>query len=855
MALEGKQLGRYRIVRLLGSGGMGEVYLAEDPRINQQVAIKVVRAEQSPYPNAPADQKAARLFQREARAIVALDHPHILPLNDYGEEPQGKTSLIYLVMPYRPEGSLVDWVQQRYPERVPSEVVAHLVSQAAEAIQHAHDHQIIHMDVKPSNFLIRTNSKTPDRPDLLLADFGIAHIASATASTSQAIRGTPTYMAPEQCEGEAVLASDQYALAVLAYELLTGRPPFQGTSMRIMYQHVHTPPEPPSTYNPRLSTAVDDVLLTALAKRPEERFKSVTAFAVAFTNAVQALQIAEADTRISAGPLPKLTDALPDPPLISDTLADAPTRITPSAAEAAPLVSGGLAEETAAPAAQGWAAASTAPTAPPLPETVDLGLKKASGHITPAVPQGWTEETGAPTALPLPDTLSLDRDDAADVADGAAGAKHSRPVAAPAPAPSGPVLAAGRRRSGKRRLILIAAAILLVLTLVAGGGAYVLPRVFGAQGGATGGATSAKVTITPASKDVSNTYTLSAVTGTPDPSKQQVQARMLSTTTPKQTKTVNATGYENIPGTHAHGTIEVQNYDPSNPLNFSAGDTIAPQGTMPPPYYGTLMFDASVSLPPDPGGSTSNPPTAFVPGHVVEIGADGNLPPGSFAGDLYATPNGLYPEVFNPGSFTGGQDPYNGPDVQQSDIDNAANSLISANQPNPQQVFQSQIQPNEQLAGTPQCKPKESANHKAGDRVAQVTVTVSFACSGEVYDHDGALAMAANLLTQQAAADPGGGYALVGTITSAVTNAVVGAQNMVTLTVRAQGVWAYQFSEAQKQTLAQLIAGTTIQAAQQILSSQKGVAQATVQVGGGNGQSLPSDPAKITIVVLTVPGA
>src|SRR3989442_12942007 len=101
MSLEGQQLGRYHILRLLGSGGMGEVYLAEDARIEQQVAIKVIRAEVSPYPNIQATQEAARIFQREAKAIARLDHPHILPLYDYGEERLGNMTVIYLEMPYR----------------------------------------------------------------------------------------------------------------------------------------------------------------------------------------------------------------------------------------------------------------------------------------------------------------------------------------------------------------------------------------------------------------------------------------------------------------------------------------------------------------------------------------------------------------------------------------------------------------------------------------------------------------------------------------------------------------------------------------------------------------------------------
>jgi eukaryotic-like serine/threonine-protein kinase len=196
-------------------------------------------------------------------------------------------------MPYRPEGSLTAWLRQRgsseLPQRTPlhTQDVAHFIHQAADALQHAHDRQIIHQDVKPANFLIRSDRENPDRPDLLLADFGVAKITTATASASHSIRGTPAYMAPEQLDGHPVRASDQYALAVMAYELLTGRPPFQGSLSQVMYQHFQAQPPAPSTLNPQLPRDVDTVLLHALAKKPEDRFASISAFARAFQEALQ----------------------------------------------------------------------------------------------------------------------------------------------------------------------------------------------------------------------------------------------------------------------------------------------------------------------------------------------------------------------------------------------------------------------------------------------------------------------------------------------------------------------------------------------------------------------------------------
>jgi hypothetical protein len=283
MPLEGLQLGRYQLLRLLGSGGMGEVYLATDTRINRQVAIKVIRDEVAAYPNAQATQEVARLFQREMKAITVLDHPHILPLYDFGEEIINRSTLTYMVMPFRQEGSLADWLQQRSnSDMLSPEDVSYFINQAAEALQHAHDHHLIHQDVKPSNFLIRSRAGHPNRPDLLLADFGIAKFTTATATASQSIRGTPAYMAPEQWDGQPVPATDQYALAIMAYQLLTGRPPFIGGPGQVMRQHFTAQPQPPSTLNPRIPHALDAVILRALAKQAEDRFLSIAEFAADF---------------------------------------------------------------------------------------------------------------------------------------------------------------------------------------------------------------------------------------------------------------------------------------------------------------------------------------------------------------------------------------------------------------------------------------------------------------------------------------------------------------------------------------------------------------------------------------------
>ncbi len=287
MQLEGQQMGHYRLLSLLGSGGMSAVYLAEDLSVRRQVAIKVIRSESAINPVDDTAKEAAHLFRHEANAVAMLDHPNILPLFDYGEENLQGEKLTYMVMPFRQEGSLADWLRKTDGSRwLTIQNVAFLIHQAASALHYAHDHYIIHRDVKPSNFLIRGRPENPAQPDLLLADFGISKFSTAVSSTETMTRGTPIYMPPEQWQDRPVPATDQYALAAMTYELLTGRPPFQGNHSQLMYQHFHVQPNPLSSINSRVSADIDSVVLRALAKQPKDRFPSIASFDQAFQQAV-----------------------------------------------------------------------------------------------------------------------------------------------------------------------------------------------------------------------------------------------------------------------------------------------------------------------------------------------------------------------------------------------------------------------------------------------------------------------------------------------------------------------------------------------------------------------------------------
>lgn len=279
---------------------MGSVYLATDPAVGQQVAMKLIRTELDGYADSASAQNALERFRQEARAVAGLDHLHILSLNRYGEEQTAQGPRAYMIMQYRPEGSLWDWLRRRADfaagrlQPTSAEMSAGLpmnwpisleeatdyLQQAALALQYAHERGIVHRDIKPANFLLRIDLHEK-RVHLLLSDFGLAKVFTSSSSTNT-ILGTPTYMAPEQFEGAARPESDQYALAVMIYYLLAGRPPFEGDPMQLMRQHLVVPVPSITAINPTLSPAINGVLVRALSKQPGQRFPTIEAFAEAF---------------------------------------------------------------------------------------------------------------------------------------------------------------------------------------------------------------------------------------------------------------------------------------------------------------------------------------------------------------------------------------------------------------------------------------------------------------------------------------------------------------------------------------------------------------------------------------------
>jgi len=297
----GQQLGPYQIINQIGRGGMATVYKAYHAAVDRYVAIKIISNQ------LVGNTEFLKRFQQEARLIAKLEHPHILPIHDFGEA----EGVPYMVMRYLEAGTLKERLRAN---ALTLGEIDRLFSQLADALQYAHENGVIHRDIKPSNVML------DKRGDVFLTDFGVAKMleGSSGLTATGTVTGTPDYMSPEQAQGMKVdNRSDVYSLGIVLFEMLTGHVPFEAeTPLAVLFKQIQEPPPPLSLIRPDLPYQFETVLLKALTKNPADRFASINDFFEGWKRALAS--IASTQERPTVPPpaqLPQAVDVLPPEPV------------------------------------------------------------------------------------------------------------------------------------------------------------------------------------------------------------------------------------------------------------------------------------------------------------------------------------------------------------------------------------------------------------------------------------------------------------------------------------------------------------------------------------------------------------
>lgn len=407
--------GRYTTSKILGRGAMGVVYAAVDPVIGRNVALKMIRDDYSSTDSAEITSR----FEREFQTAGRLSHPNIVPIYDVGREGDAW----YIAMELVEGVSLDDTLAEG---AVSTEKSLEIIAGIAAALDHSHDLGVVHRDIKPANILL-TSSGVPK-----VTDFGVAKLSGNTMTAAGSILGTPAYMSPEQARGEILAgASDQFSLAVIAYELLTGKKPFDGDApTTVMFKIVSNEPSAPSTVNPELPASLDTVLLRALHKEPDNRFSGCVQFADALKSAwgmetdatvASASPIAAPKKKVAGMPMVAVGAGVAAVLAIVGWLAfrgdsSVPAEVANSATDAAASTSAEAGPDNIAPAAIVAAGSteeavgndSAAGESEGATDTVELAAGAESGATATPEPAPVVSEPFTVTSQPAGATVTLD---------------------------------------------------------------------------------------------------------------------------------------------------------------------------------------------------------------------------------------------------------------------------------------------------------------------------------------------------------------------------------------------------------------------------------------------------------------
>lgn len=780
LALEGKQLGNYDVIRRIRVGGMGAVYEGRQrTAFGRRVAIKVILGSYA------ADPDMRRRFEREARTVARLHHPHILPLIEFGE----KQGLLYLVMPFIEGGTLTAFLNRGLPDL--NELSA-IFLQLLEAVEYAHDEGLIHRDIKSSNVLLEFRRSGPY---VYLADFGLVRTSQQTQSERRLIPldqipGTPYYMAPEQTWGIVTASTDIYALGVLLYQMLLGELPYDDPDeVKVIEMHLHSPVPSPCELDPAIPVALGEVVRTAMAKHPQDRFANVAALRTAFLAA----------THESDPPIAIYEDRRPID--ISPSFSEhRPSSPSPSRRDGDRVDVGG------------------GTLGVPAEDEVDM---ESESLRSPVKSNGDVEkERFSPDSNPLRSSA------------------NPLPVQRLAVARS---IAAPRVKKNRHRRFttsVVAAMVIPIVLLVV----LIVPRILGISLFPSGfpllgPPPIATITITVQSKMLQNSYVLTASpqVKSPDLATRTIPERTLNATS-TASRTIASTGTRLLAATPASGSVLLQ--------NSSAGAITVPAGTIVTSSSGIqIQLPQSVQVPPQQNGqngTVSASAVAVIPGQAGDIPAHTTLTTLCCASQVAVT---------NPQPFSGGMDARMIHIVAQADLDTVRDALVSGLEQQVVQQLQQQSQASEVMAGTPAYSTTVSSNYPVGAQVSQVLVVVSVSATVSVYDRDTATHIAAQLLSDEAMQILGNNYQLEG-IPSVATPRVVqqGRNGLIYLSVSAHGLWVYHLSPQQLDQWRQSTKGFTSTSALAYFNSQPGVASVRIQLPFG-ADHLPTSVDQIKIVL------
>jgi serine/threonine protein kinase len=814
LSLEGKQLGNYDVIRPIRIGGMGAVYEGRQrTAFGRRVAIKVIHNDYA------SDRDMRRRFAREARTIARLQHPHILPLIEFGDE----HGILYLVMPLIEGGTLTSYL--RHSNLPDLAEVTSIYQQLLDAVEYAHEEGLIHRDIKSSNVLLEMRRSGP--PHVYLADFGLVRVIRPNDSLQvgkpiplDQVPGTPHYMAPEQTRGIVTPLTDIYALGVLLYQLLTGNLPYNDPDeIRVIQMHLSAPIPSPCDEDASIPYELDEVVQTAMAKHPDDRYQSVAELRTAFLAALKGPSRYEAkagardkkqnprgfhphhrsplrslrDEKISL-PLPQpqasATPPAPEPIILQRK----PTPELPRRTQKLPGETQGLSLRQSSEAANKSHEQS---------ETTNKLEPATHLHTTDSIQENRLEQgnhkrvrnTEEPTLLPTAEV----------------GGVSTLVGLAPTP----------KTNKTKRRHLFILSlivTIVLVTTLVILlniSGTSIIPSVGGSQ---------ATIQITEKQTPEQESYVLTASPQytTPDPNAFAIPARMIQSSS-TDGNTANTTGQKTIAATAAQGTLLFTNTADTAVFINEGQDFFTATGVH-------IRLTQNVTVPPldqqnGQDGTVRASAVAAIPGKAGNNIA-ANTP-------LQTNPP-LQITVKTLNTFSGGTDAQTVHIVAQADIDGLLTDLRKKLTSQVGQQLQNQLTSGEILATQPTSSENSKSNFPVGAQTDQVQVTLSLQESVPVFKPAVAVQIAATLLNNQINHNLGANFRRTGDITKVGEPNVTDVKNdTIILSVTVRGTWIYNFSAAQTDQWRRDIKGLTIAAAERYLKAQPNITDVHIQLPFG----------------------